>query len=37
MLMEEHEKGNVVGLDVLTGGSCDPELAGIYDNYCVKK
>lgn len=34
---EEHEAGNVVGLDVDTGEACDPTLAGIFDNYLVKK
>mmetsp|Transcript_3784 Transcript_3784/g.10894 ORF Transcript_3784/g.10894 Transcript_3784/m.10894 type:complete len:533 (-) Transcript_3784:196-1794(-) len=36
-LQEEHEAGNVVGLDVDTGEACDPTLAGIFDNYLVKK
>lgn len=34
---EEHENGNVVGLDVATGEALDPVLSGIYDNYLVKK
>ncbi len=34
---EEHEAGSVVGLDVGTGEALDPVLAGIYDNYLVKK
>ena len=34
---EEHENGNVVGLDVGTGEPLDPTLAGIYDNYNVKR
>jgi TCP-1/cpn60 chaperonin family len=34
---EEHENGNVVGLDVSTGEPLDPVLSGIYDNYLVKK
>lgn len=34
---EEHEAGNVVGLDVDTGEACDPVLAGVFDNYLVKK
>lgn len=37
MLLEEHGKGHVVGLDVSTGGVMDPEAQGVYDNYCVKK
>jgi T-complex protein 1 subunit zeta len=36
-MQEECEKGNVVGLDVSTGEPMDPKLAGIYDNYIVKK
>jgi T-complex protein 1 subunit zeta len=36
-LQEEHEAGSVVGLDVGTGEALDPVLAGIYDNYLVKK
>lgn len=36
-LQEEHENGNVVGLDVVTGEPLDPRLSGIYDNYIVKK
>jgi hypothetical protein len=34
---DEHDKGNVVGLDVTTGEPCQPEMAGVYDNYIVKK
>ncbi|KAK9806125.1 hypothetical protein WJX72_002333 [[Myrmecia] bisecta] len=36
-LQEEQERGNTVGLDVATGDPIDPQLAGIYDNYIVKK
>ena len=36
-LQEEHERGNTVGLDVSTGEPFDPVLAGVYDNYIVKK
>lgn len=36
-LQEEHEKGAIVGLDVVTGEPLDPALSGIYDNYIVKK
>jgi len=35
-LTEEHEKGNVVGVDVTTGEPFDPTVAGIYDNFLVK-
>lgn len=34
---EEHKQGNVVGLDVSTGEALDPAMAGIFDNYLVKK
>ena len=34
---EEHEAGSCVGLDLSTGEPADPHLAGILDNYCVKK
>jgi T-complex protein 1 subunit zeta len=37
IMQEEHENGNVVGLDVSTGEPLDPVLSGIYDNYLVKK
>lgn len=36
-LEEEYEKGNTVGLDLTTGEPMDPMLAGVYDNYIVKK
>lgn len=36
-LQEEFERGNLVGLDVATGEPMDPKLAGVYDNYLVKK
>lgn len=36
-LQEEFEKGVAVGLDVSTGEAMDPTVAGIYDNYIVKK
>jgi T-complex protein 1 subunit zeta len=31
------ESKQPVGIDVLTGEPCAPGMAGIYDNYCVKK
>ena len=34
---EENEKGVVCGLDCATGEPMDPAMAGIYDNYIVKK
>lgn len=36
-LQEEHERGNVVGFDIATGEPLDPQVAGIYDNYIVKR
>lgn len=36
-LREEHENGNVVGIDVSTGEPLDPAAAGIYDNFLVKR
>lgn len=37
VVQEEHKQGNVVGLDVSTGEALDPAMAGIFDNYLVKK
>eukprot|EP00967_Tisochrysis_lutea_P070742 scaffold93482_cov16-Tisochrysis_lutea.AAC.1 len=34
---EEFENGNVVGLDVATGEPFDPIMAGVLDNFIVKK
>ncbi|KAL5722187.1 T-complex protein 1 subunit zeta [Ranunculus cassubicifolius] len=36
-LTGEHDKGNVVGLNLHTGEPIDPEMEGIYDNYSVKR
>mmetsp|Transcript_19081 Transcript_19081/g.32699 ORF Transcript_19081/g.32699 Transcript_19081/m.32699 type:complete len:534 (+) Transcript_19081:128-1729(+) len=36
-LQEEHERGNVVGIDVTTGEPFQPAMAGVFDNYIVKK
>ena len=36
-LQGEHDKGNAVGLDINTGEGVFPALAGIYDNYSVKR
>ena len=36
-VQEEHKQGNVVGLDISTGEALDPAMAGIFDNYLVKK
>lgn len=37
MLQSEHDKGNVVGLNLQDGEPIDPLLAGIFDNYSVKR
>lgn len=34
---DEHERGSVVGVDIGTGEGLDPSMAGIFDNYLVKK
>jgi len=36
-LIEEHNDGNIVGLDVTTGEPFDPEMEGVFDNYRVKR
>ena len=36
-LQEEQSKGSIVGLDIETGEPMDPSLAGLYDNYIVKR
>jgi len=36
-LIEEHNDGNVVGIDVSTGEPFDPEMEGVFDNYRVKR
>jgi T-complex protein 1 subunit zeta len=36
-LTSEHDKGNIVGLDLQDGEPVDPQLAGIFDNYSVKR
>ena len=37
LLQEEYERGSKVGLDISTGEPLDPQMAGIFDNYLVKK
>ena len=37
LLQEEYERGSKVGLDISTGDPLDPQMAGIFDNYLVKK
>lgn len=36
-LQEENREGNHFGLDLDTGDAMDPEVDGVWDNYCVKK
>eukprot|EP00850_Spirogloea_muscicola_P023142 SM000332S12447 [mRNA] locus=s332:46304:51288:- [translate_table: standard] len=36
-LKSEHEKGNLVGLNVVTGEPMDPQLEGVFDNYSAKR
>lgn len=36
-MQSEHDKGNVVGLNIEDGEPIDPQLAGIFDNYSVKR
>lgn len=36
-LMEQANKGRIVGLDIDTGKPCQPDKLGIWDNYVVKK
>jgi len=36
-LQEEHKKGHIVGLDLMTGDPLDPLTEGIWDNYRVKR
>lgn len=36
-LQDEHEQGANVGIDISTGEAIDPQVAGIYDNYLVKR
>ncbi|KAG5399308.1 hypothetical protein IGI04_021122 [Brassica rapa subsp. trilocularis] len=36
-LTSEHDKGNVVGVSLVDGEPIDPQLAGIFDNYSVKR
>ena len=37
VMQEEYEKGSKVGLDISTGEPLDPQMAGIFDNYRVKR
>jgi T-complex protein 1 subunit zeta len=36
-LQNEHDQGNVVGLNHHTGDPIDPQMEGIFDNYSVKR
>lgn len=35
LLQDEHNEGNVVGLDLITGTPMDPVLEGVYDSFRV--
>lgn len=37
MFQSEHENGNIVGLNIVTGEPMDPQLEGVYDNYSVMR
>ncbi|KAL0395964.1 UNVERIFIED_CONTAM: T-complex protein 1 subunit zeta 1 [Sesamum calycinum] len=37
VVLGEHDKGNVVGLNLHTGEPIDPQMEGIFDNYSVKR
>ena len=36
-LQEEQAAGSLAGLDIESGEATDPSLAGVYDNYIVKR
>eukprot|EP01132_Coremiostelium_polycephalum_P004286 gene4286-5361_t len=36
-LQEEHSKGHIVGLDIVSGEPMDPTVEGVYDQYSVLK
>jgi len=36
-IQEAHKEGHVVGLDLETGKPMDPQVEGVWDNYCVKR
>eukprot|EP00897_Mesotaenium_endlicherianum_P001533 jgi/Mesen1/1407/ME000130S00496 len=36
-LQSEHDNGNVVGLNIVTGEPMDPHTEGLFDNYSVKR
>lgn len=36
-LQEEQAAGSLAGLDIESGEAMDPSLAGVYDNYIVKR
>jgi T-complex protein 1 subunit zeta len=33
----EHDRDNIVGINLQTGGPLDPQVEGIFDNYSVKR
>ncbi|KAG6743104.1 hypothetical protein POTOM_054050 [Populus tomentosa] len=36
-LTGEHDRDNIVGINLQTGGPLDPQMEGIFDNYSVKR
>jgi T-complex protein 1 subunit zeta len=34
-LQDEHDDGNIAGLDLVLGGAMDPTLEGVYDSFRV--
>ncbi|KAJ6403525.1 hypothetical protein OIU84_015437 [Salix udensis] len=36
-LTGEHSRDNIVGINLQTGGTLDPQMEGIFDNYSVKR
>ncbi|KAI5591547.1 hypothetical protein BDE02_04G087800 [Populus trichocarpa] len=36
-LTGEHDRDNIVGINLQTGGPLDPQVEGIFDNYSVKR
>ncbi|CAN1241096.1 T-complex protein 1 subunit zeta 1 [Linum perenne] len=36
-LTGEHDRDNIVGMNLQTGGPLDPQMEGIFDNYSVKR
>jgi hypothetical protein len=37
VIQGEHDRDNIVGINLQTGGPLDPQMEGIFDNYSVKR